>query len=139
MQPSRARSKNGLFIAFGTSAKTKGCCASLRRGKATRPAPTTPAATTPASNNRLFIVSSYLLRILASKPPAALPLRRPSSAELLQQHRENDEHADERALPVRVDPGEQQGVADDLDERGADQRAVGAAFAADQVGAADHR
>src|SRR5215470_10930086 len=120
MQPSRARSKNGLFIAFGTSAKTKGCCASLRRGNATKPAPTTPAATTPASNNRRFIVSSYLLRIVASKPSGRPPLRRPPSAELLQQHRENDEHADERALPIRIDSRQQQGVADHLDERRAD-------------------
>ena len=55
------------------------------------------------------------------------------------QNRENDESADEGALPIGIDAGHQQAVADDLDQRGADEGAEGAAFAAHQVGAADHR
>ena len=42
-------------------------------------------------------------------------------------------------LPVAVDAGHEQAVADDLDQGGADERAEGAALAAQQVGAADHR
>ena len=42
------------------------------------------------------------------------------------QDRENDEGADEGALPVGVDPRHQQRVADHLEQRRADDRAVGA-------------
>ena len=38
-----------------------------------------------------------------------------------------------------VDARHQQGIADDLEQRRADDRAVGGAGAAHQVGAADHR
>src|SRR5271165_5025554 len=62
----------------------------------------------------------------------------PSPAQLLEQHREHDEHTDERALPVRIHARHQQRIADHLDQRRTDEGTVGAALAAHQVGAADH-
>src|SRR5450755_379048 len=63
----------------------------------------------------------------------------PTPAELFQQHRENDENADESALPVRIHPRHEEGITDHLDQCGADECAVRAALATHQVGAADHR
>src|SRR5437667_9999982 len=60
-----------------------------------------------------------------------------ASADPLEQDRENDEGADEGALPIGIDAGHQEAVADDLDQRGADQGGVRAALAAHQIGAAD--
>ena len=64
---------------------------------------------------------------------------RPTPADSIEQNRENDDNADEQSLPVAVDAGHEQAVADDLDQGGAYERAEGAALAAQQIGAADHR
>src|SRR5215475_7577052 len=85
LQPSRAWSKNGLLVFFGTSANTYFLSAAAA-GCATARA---------ASSARYAFMSCP-----------------PSPAQLLQQYREHDEHTDERALPVGVDTGHQQRVAD---------------------------
>src|SRR5688500_19912499 len=61
----------------------------------------------------------------------------PPPADLLQKHRENDEDANEGALPIGIDSLHQQRIADHLEERRADEGAIGAALAAHQIGAAD--
>src|SRR5215831_4465672 len=56
-----------------------------------------------------------------------------------EQYGNDDEHANERALPVRIDAGHQKRVANYLEESRADHRAEGGSIAAHQVGAADDR
>ena len=56
-----------------------------------------------------------------------------------EKYRENDEGADEGTLPIRIDAGHQQRIADDLQEGRADHRAEGRAGAAHEIGAADDR
>ena len=70
--------------------------------------------------------------------PAPLRFRlRPSCrlahhAQAVEEHGDNDEGADESALPERVDPEHVQAVADDLDEGRADHRAESRTAAARQ-------
>src|SRR5271165_4155671 len=106
---------------FGTSAKTYFLSAA-------EPGCATANATSNAAAPAKYVFMSLPPRCSSS----------PTPAELLQQHREHDEHADERALPVRIHARHQQRVADHLDQRGADEGAVGAALAA-QIGRASCR
>ena len=57
----------------------------------------------------------------------------------LEQHGDDNRAADEGALPEGVDAEQAQAVADDLDQRRADDGAEGRADAAGEVGAADDR
>src|SRR5215471_12543475 len=59
--------------------------------------------------------------------------------EPVEQHRHDDEAADEGALPEGADPQQREAVADDLDQRRADDAAERGSGAADEVGAADDR
>src|SRR5580693_5156617 len=91
-----------------------------------------PAATAPVNNT----FSITYLPVDAEPRPGSLAFR---SSDLSEIDRCNEEQADERALPVRVDPRHQQRIADDENERRADECAVSACFAPHQTGAADHR
>src|ERR1700760_2254849 len=115
LQPSRAWSKNGLLVFFGTSAKTYFLSAAE------------------AGNASTSATSSIARPCFISLPPV-VSSRPPPSAQLLQQHRKHDEHADERALPVRIHARHQQRIADHLDQRGTDERTIGTTLAAHQVG-----
>src|SRR5215217_8812482 len=128
LQPSRAWSKNGLFMFFGTSAKvySAACAGTL---------PARAATATAAVAIKIFTITPNLPRPDADR---ALSARAPA-ADPLQQNRENNEHTDEGALPVGIHAGHQEAVADDLDQGGADEGAEGTALAAHQVGTADHR
>src|SRR5689334_13149207 len=59
------------------------------------------------------------------------------AADPLEQNRENEKGADEDALPIGVDAGHEERIADDLEKRRADEGAEGRALAAHEVGAAD--
>src|SRR4051812_10820170 len=131
MQPSRAWSKNGLFMFFGTSANVYSLALA---GAPPNPSARTATAVGPTSS---FVI---ICRDPVESVKEGGPNRsaRAVPADPLEQDREDDEDADEGALPVGVDAGHQQTVADHLDQRGTHQRAEGPALAADQVGAADH-
>src|SRR5689334_12411187 len=58
-------------------------------------------------------------------------------ADTVEQDRKDDGAADEGALPEGIDAQQAEAVADDLDQRGADQGAERRADAAGQIGAAD--
>src|SRR5262245_22495227 len=108
LQPSRAWSKNGLFMFLGTSANTYFFVWASAPWLMAR---TVAAATT------VVLSSLPIMGVLPSQTigPTALCSVGPASADPLEQNRENDEGADEGALPVGVDAGHQQAVADDLD------------------------
>src|SRR3954453_20607842 len=110
---------------FGTSAMTSLPCAAATYG--------TPSTTAAAAAIAIFFIdhSSLVDR------PGRLPGLK--LAELAQCHREYDEQTDESAFPVRVYAGEQQTVADDLDQGRADEGSIGSACAAHQIRPADHR
>src|SRR5918999_616653 len=73
-----------------------------------------------------------------SRRGSALELVALASADLLEKNREDDESADEGTLPIGVDAGHQEAVADHLDQRGADEGAISTALAAHEVRAPDH-
>src|SRR5262245_54786785 len=79
----------------------------------------------------------------AAPVPPPRPVRRSvggvAGPEPIEEHRHDDEGADEGALPEGADAEQNQTVADHLDEGGPDDRAEGGAGAARQVRAADHR
>src|SRR6185295_6238196 len=93
-------------------------------------------AATVAPNSFLSIRIPPLLDGWADGTRMSVP---PTPADPIEKNRENDDDADEQPLPVAVDAGHEQAVADDLDQGGTDERAEGAALATQQVGAADHR
>src|SRR4029079_4836313 len=101
LQPSRAWSKNGLFMFLGTRANT-----SLPSAAVARPArPNTPAMA--AAIKVLFIASS-----LCRYQPG---LSRAHSAELAQQHGKYDEQTYERTFPVCIHACQKQTRADHFD------------------------
>src|SRR5262249_44768217 len=138
-QPRWAWSKNGLLRFFGTTAKVYFGAALVDAASNTM----TPVAIAP-------ITRAVLVRYFSTGFPPLFPdlperarsrlleLGAPPPADLFEQDRENDEDADEGALPIGIDAFHEQAVADDLDQRRADNGAIGAALAAHQVGAADH-
>src|SRR3954447_1622935 len=130
LQPASAWSKNGLLVFFGTSAKVYFLSAAL--------GPPIAAAITPAAAvaaNRYFSIALPSLVILLfctrySSPRSITPLT-PNS---LKQDRENDEAADEHALPVGIDASHQKCIPDHFNQRRSDHGAECATFAAHKVG-----
>src|SRR5215831_12914702 len=113
LQPSRAWSKNGLLVFLGTRANTY----FLVWASAAPAMPRTAAAAIVAP--RSFPIMAF--------PPSQVSTDESmrsvgaASADPFEQDRENNEGTDEGALPIGIDAGHQQAVADDLDQRGADQ------------------
>src|SRR6516162_4575994 len=125
MQPSRAMSKNGLFIALGTTANL-----SLSA------APAGAASTAEASAARITRFMAFLLRSAAAGSGRS---ENASSAKLIDQHGDDDDYADEDLLPIGVGADQHEAVANHFDQRRPDNRACRAAHAAGEIGAADHR
>src|SRR5690348_10871071 len=103
---------------FGTSAKVYFLSAALLGWlRAT-------SAMTATDAPRIFLISlapSRFVLSLHSGPTEHAGSVGLPSADLFEQNRENDEDANEGALPVGIDAGHQQAVADDLDQGGADE------------------
>src|SRR5260370_29576226 len=107
LQPSRAWSKNGLFMFFGTSANT-----SLpSTAPATPGRPNSPAIA--ATINVFFIISSS-----CPNRPGLSPRAHPT--ELAQQHRKHNEQTYERTFPVCIHTSQKQTVPDHFDQGRAD-------------------
>src|SRR3954453_4632954 len=136
-QPSRATSKNGLFIAFGTTAKRYLVWASA--GLA--------AIATAMAANRTFLIGPpprfSCLSCRSSGPEAdrrrrcwrlpasifqVVPLKRSFSgharAHAVDQHRQDDDHPHQGLLPVRIDLRAHEPVADGLEQEAADAGAA---------------
>src|SRR5262245_16079693 len=79
--------------------------------------------------------------VIIDPPPAERErsVARAPAPQAIEQHGDDDEAPDEGPLPERADSEQDEAVADDLDQRGADDRAEGRPGTAGQVGAADHR
>src|SRR3954464_10495824 len=136
-QPSRATSKNGLFIAFGTMAKRYlvSACA---------------GASMIASDATAY--SSFFMDF----PPHVYPddclcrgridnnchpgqyTSQQSRADAIDQHGGDDDHADQGLLPVGIDLRQHQAVSDNLEQHAADDGAERPADAAGEIGAPDH-
>src|SRR6516225_9327091 len=109
MQPSRAMSKNGLFIALGTTANL-----SLSA------APAGAASTAEASAARITRFMAFLLRSAAAGSGRS---ENESSAKLIDQHGDDDDYADEDLLPIGVGADQHEAVANHFDQRRPDNRA----------------
>src|ERR1700740_2879441 len=125
MHPSRAKSKNGLFIAFGTPANLSFSAA-----------PAGAASTIMASAARITCFMAFLLCSAAPQPGRSEDA---SSAKLIDQDGDDDDYADEHLFPIAVGTDQHKAVADHLDQCGADDRTCCTTYASGQIGAADHR
>ena len=115
-------SKNGLFIALGTTANLNFSAA-----------PAGAASTIVASAARITRFMAFLLC------SAAADWRRSDDApgaKLIDQHGDDDDYADEDLLPIGVGADQHKAVADHLDECGADDGTRRAAGAAGEISAA---
>src|SRR5882757_10479386 len=141
-QPSRATSKNGLFIALGTTAKRYFCWANAGLAMMT--------TATVARSNFFIGVSSTLsclsLNIVwsgrridrAVVAPSRSVFSNHARAYPVDQHGQDDDHADQGLLPVGIDLRQHEAVADDLEQHAADDGAERTTDAACQISAADH-
>src|SRR5882672_833945 len=139
-QPSRATSKNGLFIALGTTAKRYFCWANAGL-----------AMITTATVARIIFFIGFLhafmpiLKIVwfgrridrAVVAPSRSVFSNHARAYPVDQHSQDDDHADQGLLPVGIDLRQHEAVADDLEQDAADDGAERTADAARQIGAAD--
>src|SRR6185295_15252282 len=124
MQPSRARSKNGLFIAFGTSAKRSLSCASAGCVS------TKNAARAAAAVSKRFILFLPLGRLTLTSTDLAAP-------KAFKQDREDNENTNEGSLPIGINSGKKKAVADDFNKGGAHDGGKSPALAAQKVYSAD--
>src|SRR5437667_12029500 len=85
------------------------------------------------------VVSNLSIWFLPFAPVTRADSRTLTSAELLQKHRENDEDADESALPIGIDARHEQPVADHFEQGRSNKSPVSSALTSHQIGAADHR
>src|SRR5580704_5060449 len=118
-------SKNGLFIALGTTANLS-----------FSPAPAGAASTIVASAAR---ITRFMAFLLCSAADDWRQSEDGPGAKLIDQHGDDDDYADEDLLPIGVGADQHKAVADHLDECGADDSTRRAAGAAGEISAADHR